>query len=442
VSQAGRVMGEGETLGLARRMLRESRAEWTTVEVSASRAGNVRFACGAVTTSEHGEGVRVRVEAGFGTRSAGVTVGGNDEATLRGAVRRAEELARRAPEDPEFVAPLGPQRYEAGRAYADSTAAFSPVDLAALVEPALAAARAAGVSAAGFAEARVKTRALVTSAGLEASERMTAAGLSLTARSADGNGSGWASANGHDLATFDARAVARRAIDKCLASRRPARLAPGHYTTLLEAPAVASLVEWLRWAWDARAADEGRSVLSRPGGNALGEALFPETISLRSDPCDALAPGPVFDDEGQPLRPTVWVDRGVVRNLGYSRYWARKCAREPVPFGSNLVLPGTGVARADLLRGIERGLLVTHFWYIRMVDPQSLLLTGLTRDGTFLIERGEVVGPVNNFRFNQSPVEMLKNVVALGATESADEDMAVPALVADRFHFSSVSESS
>ncbi|MGH7606399.1 MAG: metallopeptidase TldD-related protein, partial [Gemmatimonadales bacterium] len=220
----------------------------------------------------------------------------------------------------------------------------------------------------------------------------------------------------------------------------------------LEPTAAGNLLGRLAFSLNARSADEGRSFFAkRGGGNKIGERVVDERVTLVSDPQDPDLLTTPFTDEGLPVGRTVWIENGVLRNLAYDRFWADKQGRAPVPFGGGFRLsaPADAATLEELIKTVERGLLVTRFWYIRGVDQRTLVYTGLTRDGVFLIERGEVTGAVNNFRFNESPVTMLNNLVAAGRPErvSASESgsaggaaVVVPPLVVRDFNFTSVSE--
>jgi predicted Zn-dependent protease len=169
------------------------------------------------------------------------------------------------------------------------------------------------------------------------------------------------------------------------------------------------------FSFDARRADEGRSFLSKKGGgNRLGEQLFDPRVSIHADPWDPAVPVLPWDEEGRPREKMAIVDKGKVVYLDYSRYWAKLKGARDVGRPGNILMAGGDKSTADLVRGTQRGILVTRTWYIRMVDPQTVLLTGLTRDGTFYVEDGEIRHPVKNFRFNESPVIMLNNVEELG----------------------------
>jgi predicted Zn-dependent protease len=180
------------------------------------------------------------------------------------------------------------------------------------------------------------------------------------------------------------------------------------------------------------------------GGTLVGEKLFPEFITIRTDPFHKLYPAlPWGGGGGLPSAPITWIDQGVVKNLAYDRYWAMKTGKAPTPPGGNLVMDGGTKSLDELIASVDRGLLVTRFWYIRFVNPQTVQLTGLTRDGLFLIEEGKVTKPVVNFRFNESPVRLLQNTIAMGRpvrTRGGESGMIVPPLVVKEFPFTSISD--
>ncbi|HRC55633.1 MAG TPA: metallopeptidase TldD-related protein, partial [Kofleriaceae bacterium] len=246
------------------------------------------------------------------------------------------------------------------------------------------------------------------------------------------------------------------AIAKAQASARPARLAPGRYSVVLEPAATAALVRFLTESIDARSAHEGSSWLSQRAGGAggagsaggfggrLGQRVLPESITVASDPADYAADGRAFDAEGVPQAPTTWIDRGVLARMATDRSWAAKSGQPLTGWPEGMRLEGGTATRDQLIRGIDRGLLITRFFYLGLLDPISLQVTGLTRDGVFLIERGALVGPVQNFRFNHSPVELLARCDGLGATQVVAIDggrrLRAPLLRSHDFHMTSVSE--
>ncbi|HEY1960019.1 MAG TPA: TldD/PmbA family protein [Polyangiaceae bacterium] len=420
-----------------------------TVWVRESREGNVRFAAGEVTTAGESASVDTTLELAFGQRHASATTNQIDDASLRALADRAATLARVAPKDPEHLPPLGPQRYVRNpRAWDEATSALDPAWRASAARAAIARAEEKSLVAAGFIEVGATESTLSTSAGLRAEHRGTRARMTTTARTSDGKGSGWAGADATRVSEIDAGALAQVAADRADRSRAATKLDPGRYTVVLEPAAVADLLSFLLGELDARAADQGRSFFSRPSGrNRIGEPIFDPRVVLRSDPLDPATPGCPWDGDGLPLAPTTWLDRGVLRQLYYTRFWAKRSGRAPTGTHGVYTLSSAGPAAssaAELVAGVHRGLLVTRFWYTRWLDEKRLVATGLTRDGVFLIEDGRIGRPVNNFRFNDSPVKMLSRLV--GMTQQSfrapvgDAVVRVPIVACDDFEMSSVSD--
>lgn len=417
-----------------------------SVSVQTGRAANTRFARSEITSTGDVDDTVLTVEVGFGKRHAQASTNQTDAPALLSVLQRAIAMARLAPEDPELMPLLGPQKYlTPAPAFDRATAELPAAARAEAAHLAIAAADAAKVELAGFHDLRAGATALANSAGLFAYHAETGVSFTCTARTQDGSGSGWGQAYSNRWSTLDTAGAARVAIDKGVAAQKPRKLDPGRYTVVLEPAAVGDLLYFFISALDARRADEGRSFFARKGGGTrLGEQLFGPHITLRSDPASKLMPGAPFDGEGVPQRAVTWVDKGKATALRYSRFWAAKQGQQPTGAPSVTELAGGDATPETLLGGVKRGVLITRFWYNRWVDPQSILITGLTRDGVFLIEDGKVVAPVNNFRYNESPVLMLKNADALGKDAvrlaTADGRLRVPALRTHEFNLASISD--
>jgi predicted Zn-dependent protease len=289
----------------------------------------------------------------------------------------------------------------------------------------------------------------MTTRGQFAYQASSNANFSTTVRTADGTGSGWAGAGLFDWSELDAAGLAALAIEKAERSRQPRDVEPGRWVTILEPTAVANMVGLMMGNLGARAADEGRSFFSRVGGgNKIGESFLDERVTIWSDPLDPRVFSAPFSGQGLPNRREVWVESGVLRTLAYDRFWAQRQDREPTGFVSGYYMEGGDATLDDMIRSTERGLLVTRFWYIRAVDPRTILFTGLSRDGTFMIENGRVSYPVKNLRWNESPIFMLSNIEMMGRpvrvspAESSDLSPAVwvPPLKVKDFTFTSVSD--
>ena len=295
------------------------------------------------------------------------------------------------------------------------------------------------VTAAAFHTARARALAAATANGNRRYFQSSEAAFSLTARTPDGTGAGYLAGDHFDLDRLDVTAIAAQAVDKAVRSAKPRPIEPGTYPVILEPQAVSDLLRFLTGAFDARMADEGRSAFSLKGGKTrVGEALFDKRLSIYSDPMHAELPAIPATAEGVPATRLPLVTDGVLEQLDYSRFWAERQKRAPSPGPVNFIVEGRGTAATieQMVAGMERGLLVSRFWYVRLVDPRTLALTGLTRDGLWWIEKGRISHPVGNLRFNQSVLAMLApwNVEAIGAPRRLSP-LVVPALRLAGFTF-------
>ncbi len=444
-------MTRDEAKALADRVLAFSKADQTRVNITSEWNGNTRFADASITTSGGITDVSITITATLGRRRASASTNVLDDASLKRTVELAAQLARLAPEDPEIMPELGPQTFAAVSAFVEDTANLTPAARAGAVRRTIEAAGGGQIFVAGFLNAHVIDIAVATSNGLFAYHRMTDAALSATARTPDGTGSGWASAGSRDWGAVDPAAIGRVAARKAQSSRNPQSIDPGLYTAVLEPQAVNDLVPLLSGALNARNADEGRSAFSKPGGGTrIGEKVVDDRVTLYSDPADPELLGIPFDVEGLPLRRTMWIEKGVLRNLSYTRFWAQKQGVQPTGTtmydnssnvaGGGLKLAGGTRTTEELIAGCEYGVLVTHFFYIRSLEPRTVLYTGLTRDGAFLIEKGKITRPLKNFRWNESPLLMLARLDDIGRPEAVAAGRRMPALRIRNFNFTSSSD--
>ncbi|MEM8953323.1 MAG: metallopeptidase TldD-related protein [Verrucomicrobiota bacterium] len=433
---------------MSARVLGMCRADEATVSVGHFDRLNVRFANNDVTTNGSVESIGLHLTVSFGRRSASISVTETGEAALKEAVLKVESIARLSPENPEHMPVPGPRDFEEGKTYAEGTAESGAGEMMGWVRPVVEQARSARILGAGYVERSIRTGALANSAGLFAYDRATNVNFSMTARTRDGRGSGWASTQVTDSGELDLGPVGERAIEKAIASKRPAAMEAGRVTVVLEPAAVRDLVSLLGFGLHRRPVDERRSFLNELAGDRdpVGEDLFGSKATIYSDPLDRRVPCATHAG-GIPRNRTEWVVDGVLRNLSVNRFWAKQRGIEPLPGPGNWIVPGEGKSRGDLIEAVDEGVLITRLWYLRMVQPQSLLYTGLTRDGTFRIENGQVREAVNNFRFNESPVNVLRNLVASGKPErvmgsEGSMPMLVPGMVVEDFNLSSVSDAS
>ncbi len=430
------------------RLLKLSQAESMSVWVGAGESLDLRFAVNTVTTCGASRGMTAQVSSNFGSKSGTVSTNDLSDEGLEAAVRASEELARLSPENPEFMPPLGrEQQFSDVHSFDEETAAFTPAAATDLVARCLKVSRERKIELAGFFSYGSQSSAVGTSNGLRATYRTTHAGYSTTARTYEGRGSNKVQLASFRVGDLDLEKLSRQAIERAFSAREPRELPPGRYPALLEPSAFSDMLGFMFSHMARRSADEGRSYFSEAGGKTkLGQSLFPANITVYSDPKHDRVPVTPFGPEYLPRLRTTWIEDGRLRNLITERFWAKQCGAEPVTFPGNIIMQGSERSYDELLRSIERGVLVTNFWYIRDVDPQKMLLTGLTRDGIFWVENGKVQYPIKNFRFNESPPEVLRNIIDMSVAVPAVGNevehlkMCVPAVKVSSFNFSTLSD--
>ncbi|GAB3221476.1 TldD/PmbA family protein [Algoriphagus aestuariicola] len=427
-----------------------AKADETEVSISGGRTGNIRYARNTVSTSGESNEIRLSVTSVFGKRIGSSSINELDDASLQKAVERSEEIAKLAPENPEYMPMLGQQTYPDSATFSPSTDKIDPDYRAQLAIDSIEPCSAAGLVAAGYLEDFSGFSASGNSKGQFLYNTSTSVDFSVTVRTEDGTGSGYAIRDFNDVSLLNSKDVTTVAMQKAQASKGAQAIEPGKYTVILEPTAAGDLLRLMFGGFDARNADEGRSYMSKKGGGTrLGEKLFDERVTIISDPANTVIPMTPWDGDGMPRQKTVWVENGVVKNLAYSRYWAEKKGVPPLSRpggggfggfgGGGYIFSGGDQSVADMIKSTERGVLVTRFWYIRAVDPQTLLYTGLTRDGTFYIEDGKIKFPLKNFRFNESPIIMLNNIEAMGKPQRVGGSLIPPMKIRD-FTFSSLSD--
>jgi predicted Zn-dependent protease len=441
------ILSEDEARSLMKRALAYSKADQCEINLSGSDSGNIRYARNSVSTSGSISQSTMVISSAYGKKLGISTLNEFDDVSLEKAVRLSEELAHLAPENPEFMPFLGPQTYAPQtKTYVKATADINPKQRTDIVAQSLQVAKDNKLTAAGYLNNSAGYSAMLNSHGLFAYNTNTDVNFSVTLRTDDGKGSGYASKDYNDLGKLDALTATKVAAKKAAGSATAKAIEPGKYTVILEPAAGIVLLENLYGNLDGRSADEGRSFLSKAGGGTkLGDKMLDERVTIYSDPAHPELPGSTWSGDGRPQVKRTWVDKGVIKTLYNSRYWAAKKGTESIPGPSGVIMEGGTQTLDDLIKGTEKGILVTRLWYIREVDPQTLLYTGLTRDGTFYIENGQIKFPIKNFRFNESPVIMLNNLDALGipertvSGESFQSAMIPPMRIRD-FTFTSLSD--
>jgi predicted Zn-dependent protease len=434
------ILTKEEAKQIIDKVLSYAQADETEVSVSGGRTGNIRYARNTVNTSGETNEITLNITSVYGKKSGSASINELDDDSLRRAVSRAEEIAKLAPENPEYMPMLGAQTYGESRTFSESTDKINPDYRAQVAFDSITPSAGKNLTAAGYLEDFSGFVAMGNSKGMFGYNKSTSVDFSVTVRTADGTGSGYASRDFNDTSLLKSKDVTEVAMQKAQASVNAQAIEPGKYTVILEPTASFDLMRLLTSALDARSADEGRSFLSKKGGGTrLGEKLFDERVKIYSDPSHPEIPSAPWTNEGLPQEKITWVENGAVKNMFYSRYWAEKQGVKPVGRPGGVIIEGGDQSLADLIKSTERGILVTRFWYIRAVDPQTLLYTGLTRDGTFYIENGQIKFPVKNFRFNESPIIMLNNIEALGKVQRVGGNM-IPAMKIRDFTFTSLSD--
>jgi predicted Zn-dependent protease len=447
VELAPAVMSRPESQSIIEKVVKMSKSDSISVALGSNETNNLRFAANQVSTAGSIADVGVQVTSNFGPKHATVVTNNLSDEALLATVRQSEALAKLAPDDPEAMPDLGPQNIKTVNAWFDDTARISAADLIKAGLTALEPARKAGdLTAAGYLVLNNTSSSLGNSKGLFAYHRATNANYTLTVRTTDGTGSGWAGAEHPEWSKLDISGVSARAIEKARLSRNPVAIEPGRYTVILEPQAVGDLVQLIGFYADARASDEGRSPFAKQGGgNKIGEKIMDSRVSLIADPFNPDILSQPWDGDGLPLGRQVFVENGVLKELYYSRFWAKKKGKPPTGAPTSFIMTGATTSVNDMIKSTPRGVLVTRLWYLREVDPRTILYTGLTRDGTFLIENGKISKAVKNFRFNDSPLFMLNNLEAIGrpmrlAGTEAGGAVVVPPIKVKDFNFTSLSD--
>ena len=444
-------LGQAEIREIAEKIFRltEPDTDETEVELSSGADALTRFANNTIHQNVAEQTLHLSVRTVIDGRTARTTTNKLDDESLRRLVKAAIGLTRNSPQIPNLTPMPKPQKYEKVRRYFDETAAAAPEDRAGAVAQVCKMAAKRGQTAAGIFSTGHSESALANSKGLFAHYEQTRAEFSVTFLEKDS--SGWAKANSPRVGDIEPEVLAERASAKSANSRGPREMPPGRYTAILEPAAVLDLVGFLFYDFAGTAVLDQRSCLT----GRMDKKIFGENITLWDDVTHALQLGPPYDGEGLPRQKVLLVDKGVPRNLVYSRETARKMKKKPTGHGfslpneygeapMNLVFAGGKASIDEMVSSTDRGILITRLWYIREVDPYEKILTGMTRDGSFLVEKGKIKGGIRNFRFNQSILEMLSNVEMLGpAVRAAGEEsfeMVVPAMKVRDFHFTEVTK--
>jgi predicted Zn-dependent protease len=419
-------------------------ADEAEVHLGSTREGLTRFASNEIHQNVESDTSDVSLRLVFGKRTARTSTSRTDEPGLDALVERTAEVARLAPEDPTLLPIVGTadagSLAERPSAVDEPTSSFTPEQRAERVKRATDAVAKAGFTAAGYLSTSRGFGALGNSSGLLRHFERTTASFSISVQAPDSSGyqEAWSPSTG----SIDTDALTARAIEKARASANPGEIEPGGYEVILEPAAGRELTAFLEWGgFSGRAYEEGDTW----SAGLLGKKVFGENVTIRDDFSDARNPGAAYDGEGLARQKLLLVEKGVLAGLAWDRKSARKAGTVPTGHGyrvpnlwgggpENVVFDGGKTSLEEMIRSTKRGVLVTRFWYNRLVDPKKVIVTGMTRDGTFLIEDGKIARGIKNMRFNQGVIAMLNNVAALGPV---DPSFMVPAMKVSDFQFSS-----
>ncbi len=416
-----------------------SSADQTMVRLHDHHAGTTRFANNQVVQNVDTRRGLLSVSVAFDGRHGTASTTDFTAGAIQDAVTRAERIARISPVDPEYLPPPDPCAFPMRATAQSETVGAGPARRLEYTNEAISQCRMENLMAAGVVSSSMTAVGIAASNGLFGYEHRGDARFSLTVQA--GDATGWSAAAHRSIDHLKVQERTLAAIKKAKSGRDVQELSAGTYPVILEPAAVAGLWAWLIRSLDAKSYAKGTS----PVAGKLGRHILDERLSLRNSPDHPDLLGEGFTPDGLPSIASVWVDHGVLRQLTHNRFTAKTDGVDPIPTleAPALSVEGLPVASIqDLVKSAERAILVTNFWYIRPVNDRNLVLTGMTRDGTFLVEKGEVVSAVKNFRFHESPLMAFQQVEAwtrpMEAVNSETGKMLVPAMALPRFAFSSV----
>ncbi|MGK7922596.1 MAG: TldD/PmbA family protein [Trichodesmium sp.] len=439
------IFTQAEALSLVETAIKKSEAEGIFVSLQNNESSLSRYSENQISQNITKTKFQLNITSYFSNRSATASTTELDPDAITATIRRSEELARIAPQDPEWMPLLEPQQYENRiPAFDELTATISPLARGEIVQKVCAMSNKAGVDGSGTLSTETSLKAIGNSQGLRACNQYTRADFSFTARIE--NGSSWSRRTAWGINQLPTESLTEELINRAFACRQPREITPGVYPVIFSGAALADLLIWLIFNLDARAADEGRSFMSRtdetgkPIGNRVGEKIYSSLVQLQRDPGHPLLQLETFSRNGLSNNYLEIIKDGVPQILSYSRYWAAQQGKQPNGDMFPIVMQGSEQSLADLIAQTERAVFINRSWYVRYVNPRTLEVTGMTRDGTFWVEDGKIAYPIKNLRFNQILPDMLRDVDALTQVERYG-DSVLPGIRVKAFNFSSVTDS-
>ena len=445
VTAKSSLISASEAVEIIDSVIANSQADDVFVTLNASESALSRFSENQMSQNLSKNRFSLSITSYYGQRSATSSNTEIDPEAIKATLRQSESLALLAPNDPEWVPLLQPQEYEPRLAAFDSaTADISPLERGRKVQQICSKCQKAQVEGSGTLSSSASLQAIGSSTGLRTYSEATSANFSVTARYQ--NGSSWSERSSYALSSLPWESLTEQVIERCLASVNPQVIEPGIYPVVLEAAAFADLLPWVISNLDARSADEGRSFMSllgpegKPIGTHVGEPLFSPLVQVKRDPGHPLLQAGTFFDDGLANNSLDIITDGIPQTLSYSRYWAAKQSKKPTGGLFPIVMQGSDQTIQDLISQTERGIFVSRAWYVRYVNPRTLEVTGMTRDGTFWIENGKLAYPIKNLRFNQELPLMLRDIEGVSQVQRFDSSV-VPGVKIKAFRFSSITDS-
>ena len=424
-------MERAQTEQILQQALSYQQADHLQVSLHGEVDANTRFANNTITQNTAQKDAALGVTAAFGQQVGHANTNRLDRDSLREVVQRAEQIAQSTAPDTEYLPPVGPQSYLDIDAYDHATAEVTPQARAEMIQKAIQKCEVQGLDLAGHFSTGWRFSAIANSNAVMAYHRQSSASYTNTVMSP--TSSGWAEVVSERLEQIQPLEAVDIACQKAKTSQSPRDIEPGQYTVILEPSAVSGVLGPLFYSLEAKAADEGRSAFS----NKEGEQIGTSAVDLYSQPDHTGCPTRPFFGNGLPTDQVYWLKSGKLENLSYSRYWASRTGHAHTGSPTNMVMSGDDNTLQQMIASVEQGLLVTRFWYIRFVDPMKLLMTGMTRDGLFWIENGQICYGVKNLRFNESPLHVLANIEMMGQPCRTGGSAYVPPLKVQNFTFSS-----
>lgn len=446
------MLGENKIREITDQVLAFSKANQTEVIVRATESALTRFANSSIHQNVAETDADVRVRVVYGKKIGVASSNDLSPDALKRTVETARAIAQLQRENPEFQSLPAPQTIPRVEAFVDQTASCTPEQRAQVVDVLCKKAKAQNVVAAGAFSTTATEIAVANSLGVFAYHPGTCADISTVMMTE--TGSGYASFTHQDARQVNAEAIANEAIDKALRASNPVALEPGEYTVFLEEYAVLDLLNFFAMlGFTAQTMQEDRSFLK----GKIGEKVMDERVTIWDDGCAPNAIALPFDFEGVPKQKVTFIENGIARGVVYDTPTAQREGKQSTghslpapntmgPYPMHVFMAAGDTPKSEMLKSIERGIWVTRFWYTRPVHPMKVLVTGMTRDGTFLIENGQVTQPLKNFRFTSSYLTALNQVRAISREtklfyhEWGGASRVAPALVVDGFRFTGVTQ--